>query len=55
MPELLESGSGALLDELDAMIPHISGDSASVENFVAKKKAVASAHQDNPRHVEVCP
>ena len=54
LPELLEAGSGALLDELDAMIPHISGGSANVEDFVAKKKAVIAAHQDNPRHVEVC-
>ncbi|CAN0447667.1 unnamed protein product, partial [Laminaria digitata] len=50
VPELLEAGSGALLDELDAIIPHISGGSASVEDFVAKKKAVGAAHQDNPRH-----
>lgn len=48
----MEAGSGALLDELDAIIPHISGGSASVEDFVAKKKAVAAAHQDNPRHIE---
>lgn len=53
MPELLEAGSGALLDELDAIIPHISGGSTSVEDFVAKKKAVGAAHQDNPRHVQV--
>ena len=53
LPELMEAGSGALLDELDAIIPHISGGSASVEDFVAKKKAVSAAHQDNPRHVEV--
>lgn len=52
LPELMEAGSGALLDELDAIIPHISGGSASVEDFVAKKKAVAAAHQDNPRHIE---
>lgn len=52
IPELMESGSGALLDELDTIIPHISGGSASVEDFVAKKKAVTAAHQDNPRHVE---
>lgn len=52
IPELMEAGSGALLDELDAIIPHISGGSASVEDFVAKKKAVAVAHQDNPGHVE---
>ena len=52
MPELLEAGSGALLDELDAIIPHISGGSANVEDFVAKKKAVGAAHQDNPRHVQ---
>lgn len=55
LPELLEAGSTALLDDLDAMIPHISGGSASVEDFVAKKKAVLAAHQDNPRHVEVRP
>lgn len=48
----MEAGSGALLDELDTIIPHISGGSASVEDFVAKKKAVTAAHQDNPRHVE---
>lgn len=48
----MEAGSGALLDELDAIIPHISGGSASVEDFVAKKKAVSAAHQDNPRHIE---
>ena len=48
----MEAGSGALLDELDAIIPHISGGSASVEDFVAKKKAVAAAHQDNPRNIE---
>ncbi|CAM9108105.1 unnamed protein product, partial [Hapterophycus canaliculatus] len=52
LPELMETGSGALLDELDAIIPHISGGSASVEDFVAKKKAVATAHQDNPGHVK---
>lgn len=52
IPELMEAGSGALLDELDTIIPHISGGSASVEDFVAKKKAVTAAHQDNPRHVE---
>lgn len=48
----MEAGSGALLDELDAIIPHISGGSASVEDFVAKKKAVSAAHQDNPRHIQ---
>ncbi|CAM9277540.1 unnamed protein product [Ascophyllum nodosum] len=52
LPELLEAGSVALLDELDALIPHITGSSASVEKFVAKKRAVVAAHQNNPGHVE---
>lgn len=50
---MLEARSSALLDKLDAIIPHITGSSTSVETFVAKKKAVAIAHRDNPIHVQV--
>ncbi|CAM9163466.1 unnamed protein product, partial [Choristocarpus tenellus] len=52
LPELIEGGSSVLLDELGGMIPHITGVSASVEDFILKKKAVIAAHEHMHRFRE---
>ncbi|CAN0329173.1 unnamed protein product, partial [Discosporangium mesarthrocarpum] len=53
LPELMEEGASSLLDELGGLIPHITGTSASVEDFVLKKKAVVAAHEHMGRFREV--